>query len=204
MRGRAATGQREQLAQLDPRDERLGELHTAAAAARRALLRAALEPAGGNGNALRLQRGGLPGDPDRSGADVPARAGRAEVRRLQRKRVRGRTLLLIWPSATPPPPAAPGGPITMYLASLVVASSQIQIPGPIGFPDTCIGSSSIATANVCNAGTNDLHVDPITSSDPQFTVVTPSSGFPVTIKPGSCFPLRSASHRRAPGTKRRS
>ena len=67
----------------------------------------------------------------------------------------------IWPSATPPPPAAPGGPITMYFASLVVASSQIQIPGPIGFPDTCIGSSSIATANVCNAGTNDLHVDPI-------------------------------------------
>jgi hypothetical protein len=96
----------------------------------------------------------------------------------------------IWPSATPAPvpPAGPG--ITLYYAALVVASSQIQIPGPVSFNDTCVGASSLATANVCNAGTVDLHVDPLTSSDTQFTVVAPSSGYPVTISPGSCFPFQ--------------
>jgi len=97
----------------------------------------------------------------------------------------------IWPSATTPPPTiGPAGAIDLYYASLVVAASQIQIPGPVVFADTCVGSSALATANVCNTGTNPLHVDPITSSDPQFSVATPSSGYPVTIAPGSCFPFQ--------------
>ena len=97
----------------------------------------------------------------------------------------------IWPSATTPPPTiGPAGAINLYFASLVVAASQIQVPGPVVFPDTCVGSSALATANVCNTGTNPLHVDPITSSDPQFSVATPSSGYPVTIAAGSCFPFQ--------------
>ena len=98
----------------------------------------------------------------------------------------------VWPSGTLQPPAAiaAAGRIDLYFASLVVAASQIQIPGPVRFPDTCVGASNTMTANVCNTGTRDLHVDPITSSDPQFSVFPPSSGYPVTIAPGSCFPFQ--------------
>ena len=97
----------------------------------------------------------------------------------------------IWPSATTPPPTiGPAGAINLYFASLVVAASQIQVPGPLVFPDTCVGSSALTTANVCNTGTNPLRVDPITSSDPQFSVSTPSSGYPVTVAAGSCFPFQ--------------
>ena len=56
-------------------------------------------------------------------------------------------------------------------------------------------------ANVCNTGKTDLHIDPITSSDPQFTVVTPSSGYPVTIGPCSCFPFEVRFTPTSPGPK---
>ena len=108
----------------------------------------------------------------------------------------------IWPSATTlPPTIGPAGRINLLYTSLVVAGSQIQIPGPVGLPDTCVGTSSLATANVCNTGTTDLHVDPITSSDPQFGVVTPSSGYAVTIGPGSCFPFEVRFTPTSPGNK---
>jgi len=76
----------------------------------------------------------------------------------------------IWPSSAPPPPAGPA-PIQMFFASLVVAGAQIQSPGPVIVPDTCVGTSSLAVVNVCNTGKIDLHVDPITSSNPQFAVI---------------------------------
>jgi hypothetical protein len=89
----------------------------------------------------------------------------------------------------------------MYFASLVVAGAQIQSPGPVIVPDTCVGTSSLAVVNVCNTGKTDLHVDPITSSDPQFAVTTPSSGFPVTIGPASCFPFEVRFTPSSPGPK---
>jgi hypothetical protein len=106
----------------------------------------------------------------------------------------------IWPSSAPPPPGAPS-PISMYFASLVVAGAQIQSPGPVIVPDACLGTSSLAVVNVCNTGKTDLHVDPITSSDPQFAVTTPSSGFPVTIAPASCFPFEVRFTPSSPGPK---
>ena len=69
------------------------------------------------------------------------------------------------------------------------------------FPDICVGTSSTETANVCNTGTNDLHVDALTSSDPQFSVFPPSSGYPVTIAPGSCFPFQVRFTPTSPGNK---
>jgi hypothetical protein len=96
----------------------------------------------------------------------------------------------VWPSATTPPPTiGPAAGIDLYFASLVVAAGQIQIPGPIGFPDTCVGSSALTVANICNTGTNPLRIDPITSSDAQFAVITPSAGYPVSIAAGACFPF---------------
>lgn len=108
----------------------------------------------------------------------------------------------VWPSAmTAPPSPTLAGRINLYYAALVVASSQIQIPGPVALPDSCVGSTSVAVANVCNTGTNDLHVDPITSSDPQFGVTAPSGGYPVTIAPGSCFPFQVRFTPTSPGNK---
>jgi hypothetical protein len=99
-------------------------------------------------------------------------------------------LYSIWPSATNPPPTiGPAGQVNLFFAPLVVAAGQLQVPGPIRFPDTCVGSSALATANVCNTGTNPLHIDPITSSDPEFVVLTPSSGYAVTVAAGACFPF---------------
>jgi hypothetical protein len=95
----------------------------------------------------------------------------------------------IWPSATPPAGTAVSGNVDLYFSATVVASAQIQIPGPVVFPDTCVGTTSIATANVCNTGKTDLHISPITSSNSQFAVFTPSSGYPVTIGPSECFPF---------------
>jgi hypothetical protein len=107
----------------------------------------------------------------------------------------------IWPSATPPPGTTATTNIDLYFSALVVAASQIQVPGPVVFDNTCVGTSSVATANICNSGKTDLHINPITSSDPQFSVVTPSSGYPVTIGPSSCFPFEVRFTPTSPGAK---
>ena len=56
--------------------------------------------------------------------------------------------------------------------------------------DVCVGSTGTATLDVCNTGTSNLVVQTITSSDPQFTVATPSSVYPVTVSPDFCFPFK--------------
>jgi hypothetical protein len=65
----------------------------------------------------------------------------------------------------------------------------IQVPGSVDFADTCVGEAEFATLEVCNTGHQDLEVDPITSSDPQFAVTVPSSDYPVVISPDFCFPF---------------
>lgn len=80
--------------------------------------------------------------------------------------------------------------IDPFFFHVACCDPQIQIPGPIAFPDTCLGSSSTAVATVCNTGKADLIVNAITSSNALFSVATPSSGYPVTIAPGSCFPFQ--------------
>ncbi len=97
----------------------------------------------------------------------------------------------IWASGTPPTgTAAPAG-INLYFASTLVGNVPvITIPGDVYFADTCVPRTNFATLYVCNTGTADLQVGPITSTDPQFAVVAPSSGFPVTISPDFCFPFR--------------
>lgn len=100
-------------------------------------------------------------------------------------------LYTIWSSATPPPGTAATGNVDLYFSSAILCCApQIQIPGPVVFPDTCAGSSSLQTANVCNAGKADLRIDPITSSNPQFSVTPPSSNYPLTLAPGACFPFQ--------------
>ena len=66
---------------------------------------------------------------------------------------------------------------------------QVQIPSGVAFGNSCLGSKGAGTLNVCNTGTADLVITSIASSNPQFTIVTPSAGFPVTVSHDFCFPF---------------
>ena len=67
--------------------------------------------------------------------------------------------------------------------------AEITVPSDVQFSDTCVGETNYATLNVCNTGNSNLYVTSITSSNPRFAVVLPSSGFPVVISPDFCFPF---------------
>jgi len=66
---------------------------------------------------------------------------------------------------------------------------ELTIPSDVYVGDTCVGGTNFATLYVCNTGTTNLIVGPITSSNSRFRVVPPSSGFPVVISPDFCFPF---------------
>jgi HYDIN/CFA65/VesB-like, Ig-like domain len=71
---------------------------------------------------------------------------------------------------------------------------SITVPGPLNFADTCVGSKSFATLNVCNDGngTDNLVVYNILSpSNTQFQVTEPTSGYPTTIGSNFCFPFQA-------------
>ncbi len=63
----------------------------------------------------------------------------------------------------------------------------ITIAGNVTFKDTCEGSTSTETLKVHNTGKGDLRIDSIVTSDSQFSVIPPSSGFPVLVSPDSFF-----------------
>jgi photosystem II stability/assembly factor-like uncharacterized protein len=92
----------------------------------------------------------------------------------------------------------PAGELNLYIGTQgrgvwrinIPPLPQVQIPGDVFFDDTCVGSSSVETLNVCNTGEVNLDVGEITSSDPQFSVTTPTGGYPVTISPDFCFPFQ--------------
>ncbi len=67
---------------------------------------------------------------------------------------------------------------------------QIQVPGNVDLGNTCVGSKSAGTLNVCNTGKADLKVSAISSSNPGFSVTAPSAGFPVVISHDFCFPFQ--------------
>ncbi len=70
-----------------------------------------------------------------------------------------------------------------------VAMPQIQVPAPPEFNPSCLGDKETGSLKVCNTSAGDLVVTSITSSNPEFTVVPPSGGFPVTISHDFCFPF---------------
>ncbi|MEO6191740.1 MAG: choice-of-anchor D domain-containing protein [Thermoanaerobaculia bacterium] len=78
---------------------------------------------------------------------------------------------------------------------------QIQIPASVHLGETCHGGTGRGTLNVCNTGHADLTVDPITSSNPQFAVTSPSSGYPVVISHDFCFPFEVAFQPSATGAQ---
>lgn len=70
------------------------------------------------------------------------------------------------------------------------SEAQIQVPGGINLGQGCVGTASTGILNVCSTGKDDLIVTGIASSNAAFSVTTPSSGYPITIHPGACFPFQ--------------
>lgn len=66
---------------------------------------------------------------------------------------------------------------------------QISVPGQVKFADTCVGTTSFQTLNVCNTGKEDLKIASISNSG-VFSVTAPSTGYPVTISPDFCYPFQ--------------
>lgn len=96
----------------------------------------------------------------------------------------------VWGSGTSQPGTTPANGINLFFAEkLVCCVPQIQSPGPLSMT-TCLGTTTTTTANICNTGKADLQINSITPGNGQFSVATPSSGFPVTISPDSCFPFQ--------------
>lgn len=104
----------------------------------------------------------------------------------------GRLLAAYASMATPLSVQPPSNSISVLFSSQIVGDvPRIQVPGDVSFANTCVGSTSTATLNVCNTGNTNLEIAPaISSSNSQFSVTTPSGGFPVVISPDFCFPFQ--------------
>ena len=115
----------------------------------------------------------------------------------------GGLIVFSWASATPPagvvgtPP--PG--INTFVSGVKAPGPQIQVPGGIDFGQGCVGAPSTKTLDVCNTGQTNLVVTAVTASNPRFSVTAPSSGFPVTVAPGSCFPFQAVFTAAGPGSQ---
>lgn len=71
----------------------------------------------------------------------------------------------------------------------VINGPTLTLPGPLSM-NTCAGTSTTATLNVCNTGQENLSISGITSSNSQISVSSPSSGYSVNISPDACFPFQ--------------
>ena len=91
--------------------------------------------------------------------------------------------------------------IDPFFFILLGPNPQIQIPGDVDLGGFCVGTTNTGTLNVCNTGKADLNVSAITSSNPNFSVTTPTSGFPVTISPDFCFPFQVAFNAASSGSQ---
>jgi Abnormal spindle-like microcephaly-assoc'd, ASPM-SPD-2-Hydin len=110
-------------------------------------------------------------------------------------------LYAAWASSSPPLPLAVSGIDSFFSALLVGNVPLIQVLGVVNLPDTLVGATSTATLNVCNTGNANLEVIAVMSSAPQFSVTSPSSGFPVLISPDFCFPFQANFTPVSPGTQ---
>ncbi|HEX3703536.1 MAG TPA: choice-of-anchor D domain-containing protein [Vicinamibacterales bacterium] len=82
-----------------------------------------------------------------------------------------------------------------------VLMPEIQVPSPPSFDASCAGDQQHGALKVCNTSGGDLVISSITSSNPEFTIVVPSGGFPVTISHDFCFPFEVLFTGTTPGTR---
>jgi len=83
----------------------------------------------------------------------------------------------------------PSVSVDVFFAAIVAGDiPQIQPSGLLDYGNVCVGSSTTKDLNICNSGKTDLVVNSITSSDPEFAVV--SATFPLVISPDACFPVQ--------------
>ncbi|MFN8061467.1 MAG: choice-of-anchor D domain-containing protein [Vicinamibacterales bacterium] len=82
-----------------------------------------------------------------------------------------------------------------------VLMPEIQVPSAPTFDPSCLGDVARGSLKVCNTSGGNLVVTSITSSNPEFAVVAPSSGFPVSISHDFCFPFEIAFTPTVPGVR---
>jgi len=73
--------------------------------------------------------------------------------------------------------------------SQIVLLPTLSVPGSLSM-NACLGTSATTTLNACNTGQGNLIINDITSSSSQISVSTPSSGYPLTVSPDSCYPFQ--------------
>ena len=93
----------------------------------------------------------------------------------------------------------PGGDINLFLGTRgrgvwrltfkKVDMPEISVPAPPTFEASCLGDSPHGSLKVCNLSAGNLVIASITSSNPEFAIVPPSGGFPVTVSHDFCFPF---------------
>jgi hypothetical protein len=76
-----------------------------------------------------------------------------------------------------------------WLFDVPTHSQKISALDRLSFADTAFGSSSQAILTLCSSCSDPLVVSNVISSDPQFVVIPPASGFPVTIAPDDCLSI---------------
>lgn len=91
--------------------------------------------------------------------------------------------------------------IDPFFFAVLAPRPQLQVPGNVGFDPSCLGGVAAATLKVCNTGKADLVVTGISSSDPAFSVGTPSAGYPVVVSHDFCFPFQATFSAASPGPK---
>jgi photosystem II stability/assembly factor-like uncharacterized protein len=106
---------------------------------------------------------------------------------------------------------APGDPINLFIGTrgrgawrLTFAKApmpEVQVPSAPVFGALCPGGSAVDTLKVCNTSLGNLVVTSIVSSSPEFVIVPPSGGFPVSVSHDFCFPFQVKFTPAAPGPR---
>jgi hypothetical protein len=78
----------------------------------------------------------------------------------------------------------------IFFSEVALLVPQIQVPGEVSFNDVCVGATAQGTLTICNTGKADLIVQGINNTNPEFSITSPSAGFPVTISKDFCFPFQ--------------
>jgi len=88
-------------------------------------------------------------------------------------------------------PGLPGQQLVLD-ATIPPDHPTISVPGPIHLPNTCLGTTSYATLNVCNvnSASDDLLIYNIAPNNAQIAVVEPTSGYPTAVSHDFCYPFQ--------------
>ena len=77
-------------------------------------------------------------------------------------------------------------------ATIPPTDPSISVPGPVRFPNTCVGTTSYQELDICNVNTagDGLFVYNITPKNTQIGAIEPTSGYPLSVSHDFCYPFQ--------------